>query len=88
MHSSIKKYDSFYASVIKETTSGCILRLDNEDCEELTAFTFGNYSKGDRLYVTVTKLFDDDRVPRVVVDSVIDYAADKKYKNGQYDRVA
>ena len=88
MRPNIRKYDSFYATVIKETISGCIVLLEINAQEKTSAFAFGNYSEGDRVFVTVTKLFDDGRIPRVAVDSVIAYAADMEYDYSCYQYAA
>ena len=78
-NSSVKKYDTFYATVIKETASGCILELELDNNRTSLAFAYGNYNKGDRIFAMVTKTFDDNRYPRVSVESVISYAADSYY---------
>ena len=74
--SKLKRHDSFYATVIKETATGCILKLGSNNIEPSSVFAFGNYSFGDRVIVTVEKLFADGRLPRVSVDRVVEYAAD------------
>ena len=84
----IHKYDLFNATVIKETISGCIVLLEINAQEKASAFAFGNYSEGDRVFVTVTKVFDDGRIPRVAVDSVIAYAADMEYDYSYYQYAA
>ena len=88
MRPNIRKYDSFYANVIKETISGCIVLLEINAQEKVPAFAFGNYSEGDRVFVTVTKVFDDGRIPRVAVDSVIAYASDMEYDYSYYQYAA
>ena len=75
----IEKYDSFLGTVVKETVSGCILLLELENGETTPAFAFGNYATGNRLMVTVTKIFDDGRYSRVSVDTIVSYASDLEY---------
>ena len=80
----LDKYDVFYAEVVKETSSGSIILLELENGSTTPAFTFGNYATGDRLMVTVTKVFDDGRYPRVSVDTVLAYASDIEYIDNRY----
>ena len=84
----VNKYDSFYATVVKETITGCLVLLEINAQDKVPAFAFGNYSEGDRVFVTVTKVFADGRIPRVAVDSVIAYAADMEYDYSYYQYVA
>ncbi|MBR6509334.1 MAG: hypothetical protein IKT38_01860 [Clostridia bacterium] len=81
----IERFDSFFAYVEKETLTGCILSLQLEGGTTAPAFAFGSFNKGDMLLVSINKLFDDGRYPRVSVDSVISYSDNTaKNKNVAY----
>ena len=74
----LNRFDSYYATVVRETHSGCILSLELND-ESFPVFAYGNYSLGDRVVVSVSKLPEAPRLPLVSVDSVISYATDDSY---------
>ncbi len=68
----VEKYESYYAKVVRETPSGCILKLDVNG-DHIPAYAHGTFSVGDILWVTVLKVFEN-RYPLTCVDSVISYA--------------
>lgn len=74
----LENYEAFFAKVIKETSAGCIVNLE-ADGRMVQAFCYGNYRVDDYLLVSIQKTFED-RLPRVIVDSVIKYASDIEYK--------
>lgn len=74
--SEIDRFQSFYAYVEKETSAGCMVSLQLDGGFTSPAFAFGNFHIGDLLLVSVSKIFSDDRYPRVSVDAVISYASD------------
>lgn len=72
----ISKYASFSAIVVRETKMGCILSLDLGDGEYAPAYTYGGFSVGDTVWVTILKSFADDRYPVACVDTVLNYASE------------
>lgn len=70
----VEKYDSYKAEVVRETPSGCIISLEVNGAH-IPAYTYGNFSVGDELWVTVLKVFTD-RYPLTYVDSVLTYASE------------
>lgn len=75
-HRRIEKFESYIGTVVKRIPSGCIINLDIENGDVIQAFNYGTYTPGDRVLVSITKMFEDDRLPRVLVDSVLQYAFD------------
>ena len=65
----MNKYDMTYATVIHTTPTGVIVRLDNGEL----ASAYGGFAKGDRLLVSLSKVFPSG-INRVKVDAVVEYA--------------
>ena len=76
-HRRFEKFESYIGTVVKRIPSGCIINLDIENGDVIQAFNYGTYTPGDRVLVSITKIFEDsDRLPRVSVDAVLQYAFD------------
>lgn len=74
--SPLSRFDSYYATVCRETSVGCILFLELDSGDRVPVFAYGGYKVGDRVLVSVSKLPEAPRLPLVSVDSVITYAAE------------
>lgn len=72
----IEKYDSYKGTVVKRMPNGCIIKLNFENEDMIYAFTYGAYTRGDQVLVSVTKIIHDTGYLRVSVDSVLRYAFD------------
>ena len=64
----MNRYDMFFATVVHTTPTGVIVRLDNGEL----ASAYGGFAKGDRLLVSLSKVFHSGI--RVKVDAVVEYA--------------
>lgn len=66
----VEKFVSYYALVENTTFTGVFLKLFLENNYFVRAFAYGNYSIGDKLMVSVHRIFNDNRYPLCIVEHV------------------
>ena len=71
----VELYSSYEGIVRRRTPSGCIVELQLENGKSAMSYVFGGWSVGSQVLVYITKLFED-RFPRGVCESVLQYAED------------
>lgn len=76
----LEKYRNYYADVNTITAAGCIVAVKVAN-GTLPAFVFGNYSLGDKLILSIDRIYTDGRYPKACVESVLSYANDDTIVN-------